>query len=325
MNATLRRAKRRIIVLCLAQSIGPKKQGRETLAMQRCDAMKFLRIAAVPVISIIIGVPAFISTRAQAKPSAAPAAPPVQLQPYTAQDQSVSAGVPSGWKVISAAGGSINMAGPKGETINFGDVFLAHNGPFQLGQKGPGAALMTMPFSAKLSDKLVMFLQQEESLNGQPVAQIQFTYATPLQVPATMGQCGMFAINFSGTATPTKGMGVFCSLPPDTAQLFKIVLLMGTAPAAIAAQTVPTVAAVYNSYKIAPGWVQKMLSPYTLPASAAPGQGGASAAETQMFLRSMANNQRAIDHGFTCADANILGNGSNWETPRECGGWAPNF
>jgi hypothetical protein len=325
MNATLRRAKRRIIVLCLAQSIGPKKQGRETLAMQRCDAMKFLRIAAVPVISIIIGVPAFISIRAQAKPSAAPAAPPVQLQPYTAQDQSVSAGVPSGWKVISAAGGSINMAGPKGETINFGDVFLAHNGPFQLGQKGPGAALMTMPFSAKLSDKLVMFLQQEESLNGQPVAQIQFTYATPLQVPATMGQCGMFAINFSGTATPTKGMGIFCSLPPDTAQLFKIVLLMGTAPAAIAAQTVPTVAAVYNSYKIAPGWVQKMLSPYTLPSSAAPGQGGASAAETQMFLRSMANNQRAIDHGFTCADANILGNGSNWETPRECGGWAPNF
>jgi hypothetical protein len=325
MNATLRRAKRRIIVLCLAQSIGPKKQGRETLAMQRCDAMKFLRIAAVPVISIIIGVPAFISARAQTKPSAAPAAPPVQLQPYTAQDQSVSAGVPSGWKVISAAGGSINMAGPKGETINFGDVFLAHNGPFQLGQKGPGAALMTMPFSAKLSDKLVMFLQQEESLNGQPVAQIQFTYATPLQVPATMGQCGMFAINFSGTATPTKGMGIFCSLPPDTAQLFKIVLLMGTAPAAIAAQTVPTVAAVYSSYKIAPGWVQKMLSPYTLPASAAPGQGGASAAETQMFLRSMANNQRAIDHGFTCADANILGNGSNWETPRECGGWAPNF
>jgi hypothetical protein len=293
--------------------------------MQRCDAMKFLRIAAVPVISIIIGVLAFVSARAQTKPSAAPAAPPVQLQPYTAQDQSVSAGVPSGWKVISAAGGSINMAGPKGETINFGDVFLAHNGPFQLGQKGPGAALMTMPFSAKLSDKLVMFLQQEESLNGQPVAQIQFTYATPLQVPATMGQCGMFAINFSGTATATKGMGVFCSLPPDTAQLFKIVLLMGTAPAAIAAQTVPTVAAVYNSYKIAPGWVQKMLSPYTLPASAAPGQGGASAAETQMFLRSMANNQRAIDHGFTCADANILGNGSNWETPRECGGWAPNF
>jgi hypothetical protein len=222
-------------------------------------------------------------------------------------------------------GGSINLAGPQGETINFGDVFLAHDGPFQLGQKGPGAALMTMPSSAKLSDKLVMFLQQEQSLGGKPVAKIQFIYATPLQVPANMGQCGMFAVNFSGTAAPAKGMGVFCSLPPDSAQLFKMVLLMGTAPSAIAAQTVPTVAAVYNSYKIAPGWVQRMLSPYTVPASASPGQGAAGAAETQMFLRAMANQQQAIDHGFRCADANILGNGSNWETPRECGGWAPNF
>ena len=184
---------------------------------------------------------------------------------------------------------------------------------------------MTMPSSAKLTDKLVMFLQQEESLAGKPVAQIKFIFATPLQVPANMGQCGMFAVDFTGTATPTKGMGVFCSLPPDTAQLSKLVLLMGTAPSAIAAQTVPTVAAVYNSYKIAPGWVQKMLSPYSFPASAAPGQGPASAAETQMYLRAMANNQAVIDHGFRCADAGILGNGSNFETPRECGGWAPNF
>jgi hypothetical protein len=293
--------------------------------MQICDAMKFLRIAAVPVISIVIGVPAFVSAPAQEKPSTAPAAPPVQLQTYTAQDQSVSAGVPSGWKVVSAVGGSFNISGPQGETINFGDVFVAHDGPFQLGQKGPGAALMTMPSSAKLSDKLVMFLQQEESLSGKPVAQIKFIYATSLQMPANMGQCGMFAVDFSGSAPPAKGMGVFCSLPPDTAQLFKIVLLMGTAPSALAAQTVPTVAAVYNSYRIAPGWAQRMLSPYTLPASASPGPGPGSAAETQMYLRAMANQQAVIDHGFTCANAGILGNGSNWETPRECGGWAPNF
>jgi hypothetical protein len=293
--------------------------------MQICDAMKFLRIAAVPVISIVIGVPAFVSAPAQEKPSTAPAAPPVQLQTYTAQDQSVSAGVPSGWKVVSAVGGSFNISGPQGETINFGDVFVAHDGPFQLGQKGPGPAVMTMPSSAKLSDKLVMFLQQEESLGGKPVAQIKFIYAAPLQVPANMGQCGMFAVDFSGSAPSAKGMGVFCSLPPDTAQLFKIVLLMGTAPSALAAQTVPTVAAVYNSYRIAPGWAQRMLSPYTLPASASPGPGPGSAAETQMYLRAMANQQAVIDHGFTCANAGILGNGSNWETPRECGGWAPNF
>jgi hypothetical protein len=217
------------------------------------------------------------------------------------------------------------MSGPQGETINFGDVFLAHNGQFQLGQRGSGGAMMNMPASAKLSDKLVMFLQQEQSLAGKPVAQIKFIFATPLQVPANMGQCGMFAVDFTGTATPTKGMGIFCSLPPDTAQLFKVVLLLGTAPSAIAAQTVPTVGAVYKSYKIAPGWLQKMLSPYTATVSASPGQMANSAAETQMYLRAMQNNQQVIDHGFRCADAGILGNGSNWETPRECGGWAPNF
>jgi len=134
----------------------------------------------------------------------------------------------------------------------------------------------------------------------------------------------MFAVDFSGSASPTKGMGVFCSLPPDTAQMFKLVLLLGTAPSAIAAQTVPTVAAVYKSYKVAPGWVQKMLSPYTPVASVSP-QGPGSAAETQMYLRAMANQQAVIDHGFRCADAGIVGNGSNFETPRECGGWAPNF
>ena len=293
--------------------------------MQLFDRMTRLQIAAVPAISMIVGVATFVSAGAQSAAPAAPAASQIQLQPYTATDQSVSAGVPSGWKVISAAGGSVNMSGPQGETINFGDIFVAHDGPFQLGQRGPGVALMNMPSSAKLSDKLIMFLQQEESLSGKPVAQIKFIFATPLQVPATMGQCGMFAVDFSGSATPSKGMGIFCSLPDDTAQMFKLVLLMGTAPAAIAKQTVPTVAAVYQSYKIAPGWAQKMLSPYTVPASAAPGPGAGGAAQTQMFLRAMANQQQVIDHGFRCADAGILGNGSNWETPRECGGWAPNF
>src|ERR1700677_3210941 len=143
-----------------------KQRAKETrtraLTMQICYAMKFLRIAAVPAISIIIGVPAFVSARAQAKPSTAPAAlppaPPVQLQPYTAQDQSVSAGVPSGWNVKNAAAGQINMSGTQGEAINV-DVFVAQDGTFQSGQQGPGGAGITMPSSAKLTDKLAMFVQ----------------------------------------------------------------------------------------------------------------------------------------------------------------------
>jgi hypothetical protein len=293
--------------------------------MQICDAMKFLRIAAVPAILTIIGVPAFVSAPAQTTPSTAPTAPPVQLRTYTAQDQSVSAGVPSGWTVINAVGGSINMSGPNGETINFGDVFVVHDAPFQLGQRGPGAALLNMPSSAKLSDKLIMLLQQREAIGGTPVAQIKFIYAAPLQLPPNTAQCGVFAVALSAPAAPAEGVGLFCSLPDDSAQLFKVVLVMGAAPAAIASQTVPTVAAVFHSYKIAPGWVQKMLSPYTPAARATPGGGGDSPAEVQMYLAAMQNQQAVIDHGFTCANANIVGNGSNWETPVECGGWAPDF
>jgi hypothetical protein len=287
-------------------------------------AMRFLRIAAVPAILTIILIPAFVSGRAQEKPSAAATSSPVQLQPYTAPDQSASAGVPQGWKVTGAVGGAIAMSGARGEAITLGNVFVAHDGPFQLGQKGPGGAYMTMPSSAKLTDKLVMILQQIASLNGKPVPQVTFLYAAPLQMPAAMGQCGMFVAEATGGAQPAKGMGLFCSLPDDRAQFFKSVLIIGTAPNAIAVQTVPAVEAVFKSYKVAPGWAQKMFSPYTTPASAAPQPGLGGADETQMFLRAMANNQRAVDLGFTCADANIIGNGSNWQTPRECGGYAPN-
>jgi len=291
--------------------------------MQICYATRFVRIAAVLFIAIIIGVPALVSVRAQSTPSTPPAAAPIQLQVHTAEDQSVSFGVPAGWTIKNAGTGQVNLAGPKGEAITFGAVFLAKEGPFQLGQKGPGAALMSMPSSAKLTDKLTMFVEQQEALNGGPAAQVKIAYAAPLQSLPAGVQCAVFVIAVSGIATPIDGMGLFCSLAPDVAQLSKIVLLMGSAPTTIAPQTVPTVAAVYKSYKIAPGWVQKMLSPYTPTASASPTQGAGSAAETEMYLRAMEQNQQVIDHGFTCADAGIIGP-SNLRTAAECG-YLPSF
>lgn len=295
--------------------------------MPRCDALKFVGIAAVPVISIIIGVPAFVSARAQAKPSTAPAAlpaaPPIQLQPYTAQDQSVSAGVPSGWNVKSAAGGQINMSGPQGEAINI-DVFVAQDGTFQLGQKGTGVAGITMPSSAKLTDKLTMFVQQQEALSGSPAAQVKFLYAAPLQSPPAGVQCGVFVIAISGIATPADGMGIFCSLPDDSAHLFKIVLLMGTAPSAIAAQTKPTVLAVFKSYKLAPGLAQKMFGPYTAPPASSEASAATTAAATNAYLRAIAIGQYGSDVGFACADANIIGT-PNRQVANECGGWEPSF
>jgi hypothetical protein len=291
--------------------------------MQTCDAVRFVRVAATLAVLIVLGVQAFVSAAAQATPSTVPASPPVQLQTYTASDQSVSAGVPSGWKVGNAAGGQINMSGPQGEAINI-DVFVAQDGPFQLGQKPSGVAAIAMPSSAKLTDKLTMFVQQQQALAGSPAAQVKFLYAAPLQSPPAGVQCGMFVIAISGIATPADGMGIFCSLPDDSAHLFKIVLFMGSAPTAIAAKTQPTVLAVFKSYKLAPGLVQKMFGPYTAPPSSSVASSVTTAAETSAYLREIAIGQHGSDVGFACADANIIGT-PNRQVANECGGWEPSF
>ncbi len=179
--------------------------------MQIGDVMKFLRIAAVPAISIIIGFPAFVSAPAQAKPSTAPAAPPVKLQTYTLPDRSASAGVPAGWKATGGGSGMIALSGPQGENITLGQIILAHDGPFHVGQKGPDGAVITMPSSAKLSDKLLMIFQQIAAASGESAPQIKFMYGALLQVPADMGQCGVFAVS-NGTIQ-ADALGILCSLP----------------------------------------------------------------------------------------------------------------
>ena len=294
--------------------------------MQRCDAIKFLRIAALPVISILIGVPASVSARAQANPSSAPAAPapPVPLQTYTAQDQSASAGVPDGWKVASASGTNIEMSGPQGEVIDLGEGIVAHDGPFQLGQTGPDGSNMSMPYSAKLTDKLTMVLQQRAALSRNPTPQIKFVYAAPLQSLPAGFQCGVFVIAVSGVATPGDALGIFCSLPQDRLQFYKNFLSFGSAPTAIAAKDAPTVAAILKSYQIPSAWLQKKFAPFTAPAAASPVQGPGTAAEVQMYLNAMQSQQRVIDHGATCADAGMLGP-SNLRTAAECGYLSPSF
>jgi len=142
--------------------------------MQICDAMKSLRIAAVPVILILVGITVVVTARAQAT---SPAAAPVQLQLYTAPDKSASAGVPSGWQVTNAGSGAIAMAGPQGEAVDV-RVIVAHDGQFQVGQKGPSGADLTMPSSAKLSDKLVMVLEHKRPSRGAR-STVQSTFMRP--------------------------------------------------------------------------------------------------------------------------------------------------
>jgi hypothetical protein len=262
------------------------------------------------VILIFIGTPTFVSAQAQANPSPAPAAPalpPVELQPYTASDQSASAGVPAGWKVYGAAQTNIELTGPQGEVVNLGQGFVAHNGTFQLGQTGPDGSNMSMPYSAKLTDKLTMVLQQRAALNRNPVPQIQFIYAAPLQSMPAGFQCGVFVVAVSGTAPPGDALGIFCSLPEDSEQFFKCFLIIGSAPTAVAAKDVPTVAAVIKSYKVPPAWLQKKFALFTAPASTSPDQGPGDPAEVQMYLNAMQEQQNVIDHGASCVGAGLVG------------------
>jgi len=285
--------------------------------MQICEAMKCLRIAAVPAISIVIGVTTFVSAPAQTTSSTTLAAPPVKLQTYTLPDKSASAGVPAGWKVKGGGAGMIVMTGSQGENITLGQIILAHDGPFQVGQKGPDGAAITMPSSAKLSDKLIMIYQQTAAAGGQPAPQIKFLYGKLLQVPAAMGQCGTFIV--SNSAIQADAMGTFCSLPVDSGQFFKNIIMNGFAPAAVAAQAAPIVSAVFKSYKIAPGWTQKMLGPYMTPAAAAPSaQGGGDPYAGEFWT------QPAYDPGYDCTIAGLVGP-SSWRQAGECGYLDPNL
>jgi hypothetical protein len=290
--------------------------------MQICDAMKCLRIAAVPAISIVIGVPAFVSAAAQATPSTAPAAPPVQLQTYTLPDKSASAGVPAGWKVTGGGAGMIVMSGSQGENIVLGQLVVARNGPFRAGQTAPSGIALTMPGSAKLSDKLVMIFQQTAAVSGTPAPQIKFLYGALLQVPAAMGQCGVFVVNNSrGNTNLGDAIGFFCSLPGDSGQIFKNILTYGSAPAAVAAQTEPIILAVIKSYTIAPGWSQKILAPVSPPAGG-PGMGPGTPDVGDPYTGAIF--QHAIDIGAQCTDANIIGP-SSWHQAAQCGYLSPDF
>ncbi len=289
--------------------------------MQICKAIKFLRIAAVPVISVIIGVPAFVSAPAQTKPPTTPAAPPVQLRTYTLPDRSASAGVPAGWTIKGGGAGMIVMSGTHGENITLGQILVAHDGPFQVGQKGPNGAVITMPGSAKLSDKLLMIYQQNAAASGESAPQMKFIYGNLLQVSSAMGQCAEFVVTKnSGMAGAADAMGVFCSLPDDSGQFFKNILMMGSAPAAVAAQTQPIVLAVFKSYKLAPGWSQKILSPYMSPPAGGPGMSTPYVGDPYAAIF----QRPGFDPGFDCTDASLVGP-SNLRTAIECGYLSPDF
>jgi len=257
--------------------------------------------------------------------NAPPAAPAIALQPYTAPDQTASAGIPAGWKVTSAGQTVIQIAGPKGETVVLGNTVIAHNAAFQLGQRPANGIDISMPNSANLEQKLVMILQQGAAVSKKPVPQVTFDSATALTLPPSLGQCGRFVASVTGSQGSMKMMGVFCSLPVDAAGNYKTISVLAQAPAATAAQSAPTAQAIFQSYRIPPAWLQKKLAPVdaAAPGGTTGGNPAADLAAANAINSATIRSMRSADNNFNCFDLSVLRETPTYQLPRSCGGTKP--
>jgi len=271
-----------------------------------------LPAAIAAVATLIVAASSFSIARAQASPVAP------QLQPYTAPDNSASAGVPSGWKVTTAKDTFIELTGPKGETIFLGDTFVAHDGAFKLGQRGTAGIDLTMPHSATLAQKLTMIVDQSAAVGGKSDPHFTITSASPIQLPPALGQCGRFVATANGVPGPMKMMGAFCSLPLDHGGNFKNIILMAQAPTAVAAADAPIAAAVFASYKIPPAMLEKKLAPFT-PAPVVMTPGVVKPGASPVAIPGASAGVSA-----TCFDLAVIRALPPRQLPQECGGQAPN-
>jgi len=263
-------------------------------------------IACCIALATMLAVPGCHAQNASA--SAAPAARAAAIAPmqsFTASDGSATAQLPTGWKVTNQSQTVIVMEGPNGDTISLGNTLIAKNAAYTPG-KVAGADL-AMPYTANLQQKFVMIFQHASSVTGGPMPQVTFAQATPLKAPAQFGECGLFLGKMAtadGSVAKNFEAG-FCSLPVDSAGIYKNIVKIGEASIAVAAQDRATIEAVLASYQIPMAWLNLKLAPYTAVASSAPGAlsppgGAATAAETAAYIKAMNDNQRAIDIGAQC-------------------------
>ena len=259
----------------------------------------------------------FTASAAAQAGTASSAAPSIPLTPYTAPDQSASAGVPAGWTVVKGEGTAIQMTGPNGEAIFLGYAAVARNAPFQAGQRMGGGIDMSMPYSATLAQKLTMILQHGAALNGKPVPQVALNSGTPISVPPFLGQCGRFVATAVASDGTKKFMGAICSLPVDRGGIYKNQMILAQAPEAIATQTAPIAKAVFASYHVPLPMLQKKFAPFTPAPVVVPsfggGGGGGGVAIPGMN-----------DPSAECFDLEVLRETPNYRLPRKCGGEAPN-
>ena len=292
------------------------KELRHVLMLRRNSSL-FSTVSA----ALLAAIPIAAGCQAAQQPAANATAgtPAIQLQPYTAPDQSATAGVPSGWQVTKGAETVIQMTGPQGETLFLGNTIVATNGAFQAGQRPANGIDLSMPYTATLPQKLTMIIQQNAVVAGKPAPQITINSATPIQLPASLGQCGSFVATAASAQGPAKIMAVYCSLPLDSGGAYKNIMLMAQAPAAVAAQSAPIAQAVFQSYRIPATWLQKKLAPfYAPPPPSAVGIGGYGGMNSSTIL-----GEAGTDNSANCFDLSVLRETPTRDLPRSCGGTGP--
>ena len=280
------------------------------------DRKPCLSVAASAGLLVFASLSAGCQSTKPANAAAPAAAAAVQLTPYTASDQSASAGVPAGWQVTRGSGTIIQMSGPQGETVSLGNTLVAQNAAFQLGQKAANGVDLSMPYTATLEQKLTMLVQQSSVTAGKQVPQMTIDSTTPLQLPAAIGQCARFVADVTGQQGQTKMLAVYCSLPLDPGGRYKNIMLVAQAPAAVAAQAAPTAQAIFQSYRIPGPWLQAKLAP-------APPPGMSAAAAAAMINRSTVIGAIGVDNSANCFDLSVLRETPQALLPRSCGGLRP--
>jgi hypothetical protein len=111
----------------------------------------------------------------------------------------------------------------------------------------------------------------------------------------------------------------------DAVGNYKTIALMAQAPAAVAAQTLPTAQAIFRSYKIPAPWLQRKLAPVDAAASGGglAGNAGADIAAANMTNGVTHGMISGADTGFNCFDLSVLRDTPTYQLPKSCGGTKP--
>ena len=161
-----------------------------------------------------------------------------------------------------------------------------------------------------------MVLENNAALNGSPAPQVKITSETPIQVPASVGQCGRIRATINGKVGLMTLAALMCSLPVDTGGTYKIMFKMAQAPPATADQESALAGAVFASYRIPPAQLKNKIAPFYVPPAVVN-------AQIKGIMQQTAASEHASDVSANCFDLTVLRETPQYLLPRSCGGPRP--